>query len=77
MLTSTIVENDTEFDSAVEKAAANGLRIAAISNAGLKPPRVRITFLPESCFLKPGEVEKPSPEPIDVRELVRNLPFNK
>lgn len=72
MLTSTIIESEAEFDRAVEKATAAGLRIAAVSNAGLKPPQVRITFLPESCFLNPSEVQKPLREPVDVREWLKS-----
>lgn len=47
-----IVQNDVEFDAAVERHAKDGRRLAAVSNTGLKPPKRRLTFLPTSAFEK-------------------------
>ena len=71
-----IVENEAEFDRAVQAATEKTLRIACVSNAGLTGSRKRLTFLPEDAFLKPGEVQKPSPEPRDVREWLADIAGN-
>ena len=71
---SVVVNNEAEFDRALAAAEARGLRIACVSNAGLNAPRRRLTFLPEDCFLKPGEEPKPAQQPMDVRELLKDLP---
>jgi hypothetical protein len=45
-----IVETDEAFADAVARHKAGGRRLAAVSNAGLKPPARRLTFLPDSAF---------------------------
>lgn len=45
-----IVGTDAEYAAAVERHAKEGRRVAAVSNAGLKDPQRRITFLPNSAF---------------------------
>ncbi len=45
-----IVSDDLEYQVAIERMGAEGRRLAAVSNAGLDPPRRRLTFLPHSAF---------------------------
>lgn len=56
-----IVATEEQFRDAVELAAKRGLRIACVSNAGLEHPWRRITFLPESAFVKSGTVPSSTP----------------
>ena len=62
-----IVENEAEFERALAAAEEKGLRIAALSNAGLETPRCRLTFLPADCF-KSGDER----EPMDVSEFLKD-----
>lgn len=45
-----------------------GYRWACTSNTGLSKGKYRVTFLPESAFLKPGEEQKPSPKPCRIED---------
>lgn len=51
-----IVKTEDQFRDAVALAAKRGLQVACISNAGLKDGWQRITFLPESAFVKKDDV---------------------
>lgn len=48
-----IVSSGGELDLAVKDAVTRGLKLAAVSNAGLSDNRVRLTFLPAEAFKKP------------------------
>lgn len=59
-----IVSNETEADEAKIKAATDGLRLAAVSNAGLPHGKLRLTFLPAEAFTdrtdqKVGTIRRP------------------
>lgn len=45
-----VVTNEDEFHEAVAAAEKDGLRCAAVSNAGLPNGHVRMTFLPADVF---------------------------
>lgn len=47
---SAIVSHQDELDMHVEAFAKRGMKLAAVSNTGLPPGQIRITFLPESAF---------------------------
>lgn len=68
-----IDHNETDFDAALERHAKEGRRLAAMSNAGLPVGKCRLTFLPESVFLKPGEEQEPAQEPRDVQEIIKEI----
>lgn len=73
MMFRVVVENEAELERAFAAAEAKGLRIAAVSNAGLTGSRRCLTFLPADVFLKPGEKQKPMPEPRNVREWLKEI----
>lgn len=45
-----IVSSSEQYEAVVQEMEAAGLRLAAVSNAGLKHPDCRLTFLPASAF---------------------------
>ena len=47
-----VVASKAEYDAAVERHAKEGRRVAAVSNTGLQAPLRRITFLPETAFVR-------------------------
>ena len=47
------VSSQDEADSAVSEAESRGMKLAAISNAGLPAGHARLTFLPQSAFKQP------------------------
>lgn len=65
------VASEDEIPALTEQMLKEGFRLAAISNTGLLGTELRVTFLPESAFLKPGEKQKPMPRKMDVRDLVK------
>lgn len=69
-----IVGDQQQFDAAIERHAKEGRRLAAVSNAGLSfSNQRRLTFLPESAFLKPGEKHKQPGEPQSVDAWLAEL----
>lgn len=47
-----IGDAESEFSEAVDRHAKEGRRLAAVSNAGLPAGKRRLTFLPQSAFVK-------------------------
>lgn len=43
-------DDELEFEKAKKEMKEKGFKLASISNAGLKHPTVRLTFLPDSAF---------------------------
>jgi len=50
---SVTVRSEEEFDKVVNEKEVEGLRLACMSNCGLPPGVVRLTFLPASSFANP------------------------
>lgn len=65
------VASEDEIPALTKQMSKDGFRLASISNTGLTGNELRVTFLPESAFLKPGEKQKPMPRKMDVRDLVK------
>ena len=60
MLSSAVVNSKDEAEKLIAEKQSVGLQVAAMSNAGLSGDAWRITFLPDSAFIKPphaGETE--------------------
>lgn len=66
-----IVSSEEELAALKIAQQKEGRRLAAISTSGLKSPKVRVTFLPESAFKKEGEPDKPLARTMDLRDLVK------
>lgn len=45
-----VVSTEAEFETVVTEMKAKGLRLAAVSNAGLVHGKQRLTFLPHDAF---------------------------
>lgn len=44
--------SDDEIEAINNELTAKGLRLASVSNTGLHPGTVRLTFLPKSAFVE-------------------------
>jgi len=73
-----ITNSYNEFIDAIINAEKEGLKVAAISNAGLESHQRRITLLPKSEFTNPNPINQNGParcnkEPINMNEFIKGL----
>jgi predicted amidohydrolase len=59
-----------EAEEAATGRAPAGYRLASVSNTGLPAGKVRMTFLPEDAFLKPGEAPPPPLKKMSVDDFL-------
>jgi hypothetical protein len=67
---SVIVSSEEEIVTAVEEHDKRGLRCAAMSNTGLPPGQMRLTFIPVDAF---GNAKKPTMKDEEIRKLIARL----